>query len=102
MFMNVVIGEPLLSPDLLIAKDLEDWNLNEKDKTLFTNERNLAKVLVEMGVVSSRSEIKRNQPTLDRLLEKPDCFFVKWGKKKVYVVVGPLDKDKWELEHNYN
>ena len=102
MFLNVVVGEPLLHPHFLIAKDLEDWETNEKKQTLFTNERNLAKILVEAGVVSSKSEVRRNQPHLDRILDTPDCLEVKWGKKKIFIVVGPINKEQWEKEHDYD
>lgn len=102
MFLNVVIGKPLVEPHTLLASSFEDWIHNEQKMTLFTKERNLAKVLVESGIVSSRNEVKRNQPHLDKILDTPDCLEVKWGKKRLYIVVGPLDYKKWMNEHNYN
>ena len=33
-------------------------------------------------------EVRRNRPELVVTLDKPNCFWVKWGKKIVYVVVG--------------
>lgn len=32
MFLNVVIGTPLVAPEELLAFDLDDWNNNEKQK----------------------------------------------------------------------
>ena len=88
MVHNIVIGTPLVSPESLIAYDQNDWENNEKSQTLFTEERNLPTILKEAGIVPSASEVRRNRPELMIKLESPDCFWVKWGKKKVYIIVG--------------
>ena len=88
MFQNVVVGKPILDPSTLISSDHADWEENECAKTLFTEERFLPRIMVEAGIVSSASEVRRNRPELVRQLDKPDCFWVKWGKKRLYVVVG--------------
>ena len=33
MFLNVVIGTPLVAPEELLAFNLDDWNNNEKQHT---------------------------------------------------------------------
>ncbi len=88
MFMNVVVGKPLVHPKDLLAFDEQDWKNNEQSQTLFTESRYLPSILKEAGVVSSTSEVRRNKPELNILLERIDCLWVKWGKKKIYIVVG--------------
>lgn len=88
MIQNIVIGTPLVDPSLLIAFNKDDWENNEKSQTLFTEERNLPTLLKEAGIVPSISEVRRNRPELMIRLETPDCLWVKWGKKKIYIIVG--------------
>ena len=77
-FHNVVIGTPLISPDQLLAFNLKDWEENEKSITLFTNIDFLPKLLVECGVVSSISEVRRNKPELVKFLIDLDYLEIKW------------------------
>lgn len=88
MFLNVVVGSPLIAPDHLLAADSNDWHTNEKDQTLFTETRYLPAILKEAGIVSSTSEVRKNKPQLNIVLEKPDFIVVKWGKKFLHIVVG--------------
>lgn len=85
---NVVIGKPLVDIHELLAKDLEDWNNVELEKTLFTEERFLPKILVEAGLVGSTSEVRRNKPELVITLDKIDFVELKWGKRRLWIVVG--------------
>lgn len=86
---NIVIGTPLCNHAELLSSDIDDWINNEKDKTYFTNERNLAKILVELGIYPSISEIRRNKPELVITLDKSDFIEIR-PKKKVplWIVVG--------------
>lgn len=88
MFLNVVIGKPLIDPKTLLALDDLDWKNNEQPQTLFTETRYLPAVMKEAGVVQSTSEVRKNRPDLNISLENPDCLWVKWGKKRLYVIVG--------------
>lgn len=88
MVQNIVIGTPLVGLDHLIAYDFEDYAKNERFQTMFTETRSLPAVLKEAGIVPSTGEVRRNRPELVVTLDKPDCFWVKWGKKIVYIVVG--------------
>lgn len=88
MFLNVVIGKPLVDPKTLLALDDLDWKDNEQPQTLFTETRYLPAVMKEAGVVQSTSEVRKNRPDLNISLENPDCLWVKWGKKRLYVIVG--------------
>lgn len=87
-YQNIVIGKPLVSPVELLARDEVDWLHTEEKQTMFIGERWLPAVLKAAGVVGSTSEIKRNRPELMIKLTYPDCFWVSWGKKKIYIVVG--------------
>ena len=88
MIENVVIGTPLCSTVYLLSTgEADDW-VEEFDKTHFTRERFLPQILKDIGFVKSTSEIKRNRPDLWVELKGPDCFWVKLGKKRLYVVVG--------------
>ena len=88
MFLNVVIGKPLVDPKTLLALDDLDWKNNEQPQTLFTETRSLPAVMKEAGMVQSTSEVRKNRPDLNISLENPDCLWVKWGKKRLYVIVG--------------
>jgi hypothetical protein len=87
-FQNVIIGELLVSPDQLFAGDESDWTNNEIQKTLFTTDRFLPKIMVDCGIVKSISEVKRNQPKFCVTLDKVDFIRVKWGKDNIYVAIG--------------
>lgn len=88
MFLNVVIGKPLVDPKTLLVLDDLDWKNNEQPQTLFTETKYLPAVMKEAGVVQSTSEVRKNRPDLNISLENPDCLWVKWGKKRLYVIVG--------------
>lgn len=88
--INIIIGKPLVPWWELCCVQNPSGNeiMFEKDFTLFTNERTPAKILKELGVVKSISEVKRNKPELCEQLITPDCFWLKWGKNRFWVVVG--------------
>ena len=88
MFQNVVIGKPLIEPWQLISIDEEEFEKFDRKETLFTEERFLPAILVETGIVKSRGEVRRNKPELCITLDKLDCLWVKWGKHKLWIVVG--------------
>lgn len=90
MKLNVVVGKPLVESWQLIAFDKADWEANEKEMTLFTETRSLPHILVEAGIVKSVSEVRRNRPELVKELITPDCLWIKWGKKRVFIVVGKM------------
>lgn len=88
MFHNVVIGNPIVDVNSLLAIDEKDWEENEKKNTLFTETRFLPAILKEAGIVKSTGEVRRNKPELCITLDKLDCINLKWGKKFLYIVVG--------------
>lgn len=88
MFENVVVGKPIVEPKSLLAYDDNDWENNEKEKTLFTDTKFLPKIMKEAGMVSSTSIVRKNKPELVITLDKLDCLLIKWGKKYLYIVVG--------------
>ena len=86
---NIVIGHPIVDvmSHLISNGTIEDIQ-EETKKTFYTEERNLAKILKEIGVVSSIGEVRRNKPNLCKDFTDLDCFWIKWGKRKFYVIVG--------------
>lgn len=59
-----------------------------RKKNLFTDERFLPKILVDCGIVKSTSEVKRNKPQYNIILNNKDFLEIRWGKKKLWVCVG--------------
>lgn len=88
MIQNVIIGELLCEPKDLFAYDEKDWIENESKVTLYTDERFLPRILVQSGVVSSVSEVRRNKPELCVELQPNDYLEIKWGKKRLFIGVG--------------
>jgi hypothetical protein len=88
MFHNVVIGKPLIEPWVLLAHDRQDWLETEEKDTLFTDTRFLPAIMKEAGIVSSTGEVRRNRPEYCINLNEVDCVNVKWGKKRLYIIVG--------------
>jgi len=85
---NIVIGQPIVEPYEFFAKNNEDWENIEKEKTLFTIERFLPKLLVEIGVAPSVSEVRRNRKDIVKTLEGLDYLEIKYGKRKLFILVG--------------
>lgn len=86
---NIVIGNPVVEPQQLFAADENDWNRTEKEKTYFTEERFLPRILVDIGIYPSISEIRRNKPQLVVTLDHLDFMDeVKVSKKrKLWIAV---------------
>lgn len=87
---NIVIGNPIVNPASMFGKDEDDWNSVEKEKTYFTEERFLPRILVNIGIYPSVNEIRRNKPELMVTLDKLnfiDCLKVS-KKRKVWILVG--------------
>lgn len=85
---NIVIGKPIVESCDIFAKDMEDWEKNEKEKTFYTEERFLPKILVEIGATKSISEIRRNRKDLMITLDELDYKEIKLGKRRIFVLVG--------------
>lgn len=87
---NIVIGKPVVEPQELFAADKDDWNKVEKEKTYFTEERFLPRILVDIGIYPSISEIRRNKPQLVVTLDHLDFMDgLKVSKKrKLWIVIG--------------
>ena len=86
---NIVIGTPLVSAKELLSANDNDWVNVEFEKTIFTNERYLPNILVQLGIYPSISEIRRNKPELMIRLDKVDFINIKPKKKRpLWIVVG--------------
>lgn len=87
-FQNVVIGNPICEPWMMFSNTPEEWEKNDKNNTLFTEERFLPRILVMCEIAKSVNEVRKNKPNLMISLDKPDFLEVKWGKKRLFVQVG--------------
>ena len=87
---NILIGKPVVDLQQLFAADEDDWDRTEKEKTYFTEERFLPRILVDIGIYPSISEIRRNKPQLVVTLDHLDFIDeVKVSKKrKLWIAVG--------------
>lgn len=87
---NIVVGTPIAKPSDMFALDNDDWELIEKEKTFYTYERFLPKLLVELDIYPSISEIRRNRPDLIINLEQVDFVdTLKVSKKRrLWILVG--------------
>ena len=87
---NIVIGQPLADPASMFALDHEDWERMEKEKTYYTEERFLPKILVDLGIYPSIGEIRRNRKELVVTLDKIGFIDrLKVSKKRtVWILVG--------------
>lgn len=87
---NIVIGNPIASPVDMFALDESDWERVEKEKTYFTEERFLPKILVDIGIYPSISEIRRNRKDLMITLDAVDFIDkLKVSKKRtIWILIG--------------
>lgn len=88
MTENVVVKKLLVHESELFATSMKDWEENEKQKTLYTENNFLPKIMVEAGIAPSISEVRRNRPELVKILNNFDYLEIKWGKKFLFVAVG--------------
>lgn len=79
MDINVVIGCPIVELGELYG---------EESINLFTDERFLPKILVEIGFFKSNSEVRKNRPDLFISLDKLDFLHIKVGKKHLWLTIG--------------
>ena len=87
---NIVIGTPIVDPKDMFASSDDDWNAIEKEKIYYTDERFLPRILVDLGIYPSISEIRRNKPQLVQSLDRLDfidSLKVK-KKRKLWILVG--------------
>ena len=87
---NIVIGNPIVDPKDMFAISDEDWEFLEKEKTYYTNERFLPRILVDIGIYPSTSEIRRNKPELVKSLDNLDFIdgLTAKKKRKLWILVG--------------
>lgn len=87
---NIVIGKPIVEPFAMFAADEDDWKRTEKEKTYYTDEKFLPRILVNIGIYPSVSEIRRNKPELMISLNKLDFIDnLKASKKRrLWILVG--------------
>ncbi len=84
---NVVIGNPIVDVKQLLTENDEEWDV-EFEKTLFTDERFLPRILVNLGIFKSTSMVKKNRPELFKVLNQIDCLDLKIGRHRLYIIIG--------------
>lgn len=87
---NIIIGKPIVEPSTMLSLDEDDWNRTEKEKTYYTEERFLPRILVDIGIYPSINEIRRNKPELMIELNQLDFLDnLKVSKKRrLWILVG--------------
>lgn len=87
---NIVIGKPIAEPSIMFSLDEDDWDRVEKEKTYYTDERFLPRILVDIGIYPSVNEIRRNKPELMVELKQLDFLDnLKVSKKRrLWILVG--------------
>ena len=88
---NIIIGNPQCDIEGMFSLKKDDWEIKEKEKTYFTNERFLPRILVDIGIYPSIGEIRRNKPKLIIQFDDKLDFIdgLKVSKKRwVWILVG--------------
>lgn len=93
---NIVIGTPIVEPALIFGRDEDDWISYEQEKTYFTKEQFLPRILVDIGIAPSVSEVRRNRKDLVKTLDQLDYLEIKYGKRRLFILVGLKDGDQGE------
>lgn len=88
MKQNIVVGHPIVEPWTMFELSKEEFEKNKDRDVLFTSSRFLPEIMVEAGIVKSKGEVRRNQPALVRTLEPLDFAEIKWGKNRLFILVG--------------
>jgi hypothetical protein len=65
---NIAIGKHIGFPIAMFSKDEHDWFDIEYNKTKWTEERYLPKILVDIGFAPSTSEVRRNRKDMVKML----------------------------------
>lgn len=88
---NVVIGEPLIDPKTIFAADDKEWE-QVKDNVHYTNELYLPQIMLDLGIVKSKSEVHRNKPQLAKTYDEDSYDYeeIKWGKSRLFILKGKV------------
>ena len=104
---NIIIGKPIVSDETIFGVDgkPEVWE-EEKEKTIWTDERFLPKLLggtfvasyiegnkliteeISLNIAPSQSEVRRNRKDLIKSLDSLDYIEIKYWKSKLFILVG--------------
>jgi len=84
---NIIVGTPEIHPHHFFAYNEADWNDKESKLTKQTDERFLPRILVDLGIAKSTSQVRKNRPELFIELNEPDFLEVKWGKQFLWIMV---------------
>ena len=84
---DVITGKPIVEPWYMFCKEKDEWE-EIKNDIYYTEERFLPRIMVDLGIVKSISEVRRNKPQLMKTLDKLDYIEIKWGKSHLFILVG--------------
>lgn len=111
---NIVIGTPIVSFESIFSDDSPKCIEIEKEKTIWTEERFIPRILagditasfykngelvtetINLGIATSVSEVRRNRKDLVRTLDKLDYEEIKYGKRRLYILVGLKEGETYE------
>ena len=79
MNVNVIVGKPIVDEKGIFYDEKVD---------LYTKDRFLPSILVELGIFKSNSEVRKNRHDLFRELNDLDFEHIKIGKKDIWLLVG--------------
>ena len=85
MLKNIVIKKPIAQEWAMFECEPEDYDPSE---TYYTEEVYLPRIMKDLGIVPSVSEVRRNKPELCVELNHLDYLEIKWGKHMLYILVG--------------
>lgn len=101
---NIIIGNPIVPDELIFGTDDPNVWEKEKDMTIWTEERSLARIIggdfigsytrngeketINLEFAKSVSEVRRNRKDLSVMLDKLDYIEIKYGKKRLFILVG--------------
>lgn len=107
---NIIIGKPIVSFEEFFCNGIPDTAMIEREKTIWTNERFLPKILggeieasveengekslIKLGIALSVSEVRRNRKDLVKELNYLDFLEIKYGKRKIFILVGEDDANE--------
>ena len=75
--MDVIVGKPVLTPEEVGFENV-----------IHTEERFLPRILADLKIFKSASEVRKNRPDLVIELNKQDMMEVRIGKRVVWLLIG--------------
>lgn len=93
---NIVIGKPLIEPKEIFCSNDKEWEQIKND-IYYTNELFLPQIMLDLGIVKSKSEIYRNKPELAIRYDENSYDYneIKWGKTRLFILKGKVKSNSY-------